>query len=98
MPLLYVISVDYYSNLFTVALCWLDQEVIENYNKAIQHVRKLFREGIWLLVVATNAKLALISVVKKHFPAIKAKRVLCFWHIAKIMLTNYKALFPTIER
>jgi hypothetical protein len=35
MPLLYVIGVDHYSNSFTVALCWLDQEVTENYNKAV---------------------------------------------------------------
>jgi hypothetical protein len=49
-------------------------------------------------VVAPDAEPALISAVEKHFPVIKTKRVLCFWHITKNVLTNCKALFLIIER
>ena len=35
MPLLNIISYDHHGNTFTVALCFLDTEAEENYDKAI---------------------------------------------------------------
>ena len=40
--LLHVLSIDYYSNSFTVTLCFLDQEITENYIEAVQYLRALF--------------------------------------------------------
>jgi hypothetical protein len=53
---------------------------------------------VWPSVIATDCELALINALDKHFPALRTKRVLCFWHIAKCVTTHCKALFPTIER
>jgi hypothetical protein len=33
--LLNILGVDYYSNLFTITLCFLDQEITENYTEAV---------------------------------------------------------------
>jgi histone-lysine N-methyltransferase SETD2 len=98
MLLLDIFSVDHHSNSFTIALCFLDQEITENYIKAVQYLRALFQPGIWPFVVATDCEPALISVVSTHFLAIRTKRVLCYWHISKCVLSNCKALFGTIER
>jgi hypothetical protein len=38
MPLLYILEVDHYRNSFTIGLCFLDQEIAETYNKAVQHL------------------------------------------------------------
>jgi hypothetical protein len=35
MLLLNILGVDYHGNLFTIALCFLDQEIIKNYTEAI---------------------------------------------------------------
>ena len=98
MPLLNILSIDHYGNSFTIALCFLDHEVTENYKEAVQHLRALFQPGIWPSVVATDCEPALISAVSTHFPAIRTKRVLCYWHISKCVLTHCKALFGTMER
>jgi hypothetical protein len=98
MPLLDILGVDHHGSSFTIALCWLDQETEENYDEAIQHLVSLFRPSIWPSVVATDCELALIKAIERYFPAIHTKRVLCYWHIAKNIMANCKALFPTIER
>jgi hypothetical protein len=98
MLLLDILGVDHHGNSFTIALCFLDQEITENYMKAVQHLRALFQPGIWPSVVATDCEPALISAVLTHFPAIRTKGVLCYWHISKCVLSNCKALFGTMER
>jgi hypothetical protein len=35
MLLLNILSVDYYSNSFIISLCFLDQEITENYIKTV---------------------------------------------------------------
>jgi hypothetical protein len=37
-----IVGVNYHGNSFTVSLCWLDQEVEQNYDEAMQHLVKLF--------------------------------------------------------
>jgi hypothetical protein len=98
MPLLNILGIDHHGNFFTITLCFLDHEVIENYKEAVQHLRALFQPGIWPSVVATDCEPALISAVSTHFSAICTKRVLCYWHISKCVLTYYKALFGIIKR
>ena len=98
IPLLDILGIDHYGNSFTIALCFLDQEITENYMEAIQHLRALFQPGIWPSVVTTDCELALISAVSTYFPAIRTKRVLCYWHISKCILSNCKVLFGTMER
>jgi len=98
MPLLDILGVDHHNNSFTVALCFLDQEITENYMEAVQHLKALFEPGIWPSVIATDCEPALISAVSTHFPAIHTKRVLCYWHVSKCVLSNCKALFGTMER
>lgn len=98
MPLLHIIGVDHHRNSFTIALCWLDQEIEENYDGAVLYFRLLFKPGVWLLVIGTDCEIALIKAVEKHFPAIKTKRVLCYWHILKCVMANCKAFFLTTER
>jgi hypothetical protein len=44
--LLDILSVDYHSNLFTIALCFLNQEITKNYIKAVQYLRALFQPKI----------------------------------------------------
>jgi hypothetical protein len=78
MLLLYILEVDHYRNFFTISLCFLDQEIAETYNKAVQHLRALFRPGIWSFVIATDYEVALISVILTYFPLIRTKRVLCY--------------------
>jgi hypothetical protein len=46
MPLLDILGIDHHGNSFTIALCFLDQEVTENYKEAVQHLRALFQPGI----------------------------------------------------
>jgi hypothetical protein len=46
MLLLNILSINYYSNSFTIALCFLDHKVTENYKKTVQHLRALFQPGI----------------------------------------------------
>jgi hypothetical protein len=98
MPLLHVLDVDHHGNSFTIPLCFLDQEVTENYAEAVEYLRGLYDPGNWPSVVATDCEPALISAVLTHFPAIQTKHVLCYWHISKCLLTNCKALFGTMER
>jgi MULE transposase domain len=94
MPLLHVLGLDHHGSSFTIALCFLDQEVAENYMEAVGYLRGLYDPGKWPSVVATDCEPALIS----DFPAIQTKHVLCYWHISKCLLTNCKALFDTMER
>jgi hypothetical protein len=61
-------------------------------------VQSLFNPGIWPSVIATDYEAALITAIDRHFPAIRLKRVLCYWHISKCILTNCKANFGTAER
>jgi hypothetical protein len=35
MPLLDILGIDHYGNSFTIALCFLDHEVTENYKEAV---------------------------------------------------------------
>ena len=35
MPLLDILSVDYHGNSFTITLCFLDQEITENYIEVV---------------------------------------------------------------
>jgi hypothetical protein len=46
MLLLDILGIDHYGNFFTIALCFLDYEVTENYKEAVQHLRALFQPGI----------------------------------------------------
>jgi hypothetical protein len=46
IPLLNILGVDHHGNSFTIALCFLDQEITENYIKAVQYLRDLFQPGI----------------------------------------------------
>jgi hypothetical protein len=78
MLLLDILGVDNRNHRFSVGVCFLDSEVKDNYKEAIQHLRMLFRPGIWPLVIATDCEPALISAVSTHFPAIRTKRVLCY--------------------
>jgi hypothetical protein len=78
MLLLDILGINYHSNSFTIALCFLDHKMTENYKEAVQHLKALFQPGIWPSVIATNCEPALISAVLTHFPAIRTKRVLCY--------------------
>jgi hypothetical protein len=78
MLLLYILKVDYYRNSFIISLCFLNQEIAETYNKAVQHLRALFRPGIWPSVIATDYEVDLISAILTYFPLIRTKRVLCY--------------------
>ena len=98
MLLLYILRVNYHGNSFTVGLCFLDQEVVETYTEAVVHLRALFRPNIWPSVIATDCESALISAISVSFPAIRTKRMLCYWHISKCILANCKAFFGTMER
>ena len=98
MPVLYSLGVDNLGNSFTIALCFLDQEIEENYNEAVQFIRTLFQPFLWPSIIATDCEIALIKAVDHHFPAIRTKRVLCYWHISKYVVTHYKTLFTTMER
>ena len=42
MPLLYALGVDNYRNSFTIALCFLNQEIEENYDEAVRFLHILF--------------------------------------------------------
>ena len=64
MPLLHAISVDHHGQTFTVALCFLDQEVEDNYVIAIRFIRGLFDTGLWPSIIGTDRELALISAVE----------------------------------
>jgi hypothetical protein len=44
--LLNILSINNIRYSFSVSFCFLDQEVKENYNKAIQHLRLLFNYEI----------------------------------------------------
>ena len=98
MPLLHVLGVDHYGQSFTIALCFLDQEVAENYTEAVQYVRLLYLPGNWPSVIAIDCEQALISIVSTHFPTIRSKHVLCYQYISKCLLTHCKALFGIVER
>jgi hypothetical protein len=46
MLFLNILGVDNMGYSFSVGFCFLDQEVEENYDKAIRHLRSLFNHGI----------------------------------------------------
>jgi hypothetical protein len=98
MFFLNILGVNNIGNLFSVGFCFFDQEVKENYDKAIRHVQSLFNPRIWPSVIVTDCEAALITIINCHFPAIRSKRVFCYWHISKCILTNCKANFGTAER
>lgn len=98
MPLLDIIGVDSMGCTFSVAFCFLDSEIEENYSKAIQHLVTILPAGQWPSVIATDCELALISAIDRQFPAIRTKRVICFWHICKNLMVNCKSKFETEER
>jgi hypothetical protein len=37
-----ILSINYYNNSFTIALCFLDHKITKNYKKTVQHLRALF--------------------------------------------------------
>jgi hypothetical protein len=98
MPLLHIIGVDGLNQSFTIAICFLDQKTEENYNKAVLQLRQLFNPFVYPSVLATDCEVALISALERHFPAIRTKVVLCFWHILKNVTLHCKSKFETIDR
>jgi len=98
MPLLHIMGVDGLNQTFTVAICFLDQETEEYYNKAVLQLRQLLNPNIYPSVLATDCEIALISALERHFPIIRTKVVLCFWHILKNVTLHCKAKFETQER
>ena len=78
MPLLHTISIDHYGHTFTIALCFLDQEVEENYRIAIRFIRGLFGAEIWPSIIGTDRELTLISAIESQFPAICIKYLLYY--------------------
>jgi hypothetical protein len=46
ISLLNILSIDHYSNSFTIVLCFLDHEITKNYKEAVQYLRALFQPGI----------------------------------------------------
>jgi hypothetical protein len=98
MPLLDILGVDGLDNGFTVGFALLDQEAEEDHNWAIQHLKRLFKQGIWPSVIATDCDDALINAIKSSFPPIRTKTVLCYWHISQNVITNCKRYFQTEER
>lgn len=97
MPLLHIISIDGLNQTFTIAICFLDQETREFYNKAILKLRDLLQPNTWPSVLATDCKVALIGALENHFPIIRSKIILCFWHICKNIALHCKARFETAE-
>ena len=58
----------------------------------------MFKPGHFPSVFAYDADPALIASVKRHFPAIRTKIVICYWHVSKNVLSNCKSKFETEER
>ena len=98
MPCWHVIGIDGQNQAFTVQLCFLDNETEENYDFPIRHLASHFKPGIFPSVFALDADPQLIAAVEKHFPPIRTKIVICYWHVSKNVLTNCKAKFETEER
>jgi hypothetical protein len=88
MPLLDILGVDNHDKSFSIGFCFLGSGIEDNYKEAIKHLCALFRPGIWPSVIATDCEAALINAVNSYFPAIRTKRVLCYWHISKCVLAN----------
>ena len=98
MPCFHVARIDRQNQVFTVILCFLDNETEDNYDFPVQKLKSLFKPGVFPSVFTVNAEPALISTVKRHFPPIRTKLVLCYQHVSKNVLTNCKAKFETEER
>jgi len=98
MPLLHIMGVDGLNQTFTIAVCFLDQETGEFYDKAILQLRHLLQPGVWPSIFATDSEVALIGALERHFPPIRTKIILCFWHICKNVALHCKARFETADR
>jgi hypothetical protein len=90
-------SVDGLNQSFIVVICLLDQKTEKYYDKAGFKLRRLFNLQIYPSVLATDCKPALLKLLERHFPSIRTKIVLCFWHICKNVILHCKAKFETIE-
>ena len=98
MPLLDILGVDGLNQGFTVAVCFLNQEQKADYNWAIYHLRKLFKEGIWPSIIGTDCEENLMAALESNFPLIRTKFVICYWHVSMNVVRNCKQYFETAER
>ena len=97
MPLLDILGVDGLDQGFTVGVVFLNGETEEDYGRSITHLRRLFQQGIWPSVIATDCDEALMHAVESMFPPAHSKMVLCFWHVSMNIVTNCKKFFETEE-
>lgn len=87
MPMFHVTSHTGCGNTFTVAVCFLKQETIADYTRAIQELRKLIPD-LPTKSVVTDAEAALAAALKAVCP--DWKHILCRWHLGQNILTEFK--------
>jgi len=78
MPCFHVIGIDGQDQAYTVLLAFIDNKTEENYDFPISHLARLYKPSHFPSVFAYDADPALIASVKRHFPAIRTKVVICY--------------------
>lgn len=73
MPLVDVLSINNVRRSFSVTFAFLDSELKENYLKVIRKINSLYKEGVFLLIISIDYKLALINALNVTFLAIRTK-------------------------
>ena len=75
MPMLHIVGVSTCNDSFSVAFTFLSSEREEDYDWALNNVKRIVRTNQLPDVVVTDRELALMAALRTHFP--KAHNMLC---------------------
>lgn len=95
MPLLEVVGVTSTSKTFYIAFAFLQAEKENNYEWALQKLKRLFEPHALPNVFVTGKEQALIHAVHTVFP--NCKHLLCTFHISRDIEQNCKRYFEASE-
>lgn len=87
MPMFHVTSHTSTGQTFTVAVCFLKQETIADYTRALQELKN-FIPDLPTKAVVTDSEAALSAALKAVCP--EWKHILCRWHVGQNILTEFK--------
>lgn len=93
LPLLQAVSHASTGQTFTIAFCLLGDEDEKNYLWAMEQLSMVWKDADYPAVFVTDHELALTNAIDLVFP--DARRLLCYWHIAKNLKKACRHFCPT---
>ncbi|CAG8486596.1 16233_t:CDS:2, partial [Acaulospora morrowiae] len=95
MPLFHIIDMTSFNTTFSSCFAFLKSEQEEDYEWALIHVARIFKEISKPQVIISDRNQALMHAIRTIFP--ESQNFLCVWHIEKNILTNCHNQFSMDE-